>query len=120
MLSSDAFNVELAPEKDWRTAYPFVEAEARKFLDTLAEGMTLSTTALVDGIYTGAIIPQIRSRVFKALRASADRGLQRYVTKGEPEKVGHVENARRLHWHRGKVEGIPPAKSCCPECGRPF
>lgn len=110
---------ELAPERDWRTAYPYVEALARIVLDVLPEGTHISTTELVKRIYPGPD-PLVVNRIFKAVRAASQRGLVRYATKGEPEKIGHVEGARRLHWHSGLAEIIPPAKSCCPTCKRPL
>lgn len=119
-MPSSTLDKMLAPSVDWRQAYPVVEAEARIVLDVLAPGVELSTTELVDRIYTGTIDPQVRNRIFKALRAASERGLQRYCTRGEPERVGSVENARRTLWHAGKVEVISPAKSCCEKCGRPL
>jgi hypothetical protein len=120
MSNSAALDRLLAPAVDWRQAYPVVEIEARIVLDVLAPGVELSITKLVDRIYTGTIDPKVRNRIFKALRAASERGLQRYCTRGEPERVGSVENARRTHWHAGKAEIIPPAKSCCPTCRRPL
>lgn len=119
-MSNADINRELAADRDWRTAYPYVEAQARTVLDGLSHWV--STAALVALLYSPseAQDDKVRNRIFKALRAASTRGLQRYVTLGEPEKVGTVQNARRAHWHAGRAEVNPPVKSCCPACGRPL
>lgn len=115
MRNNEEVERELAPGRFWHTAYPYIEARAREILDTLLPGDRMTTGQLVFCIYTGAN-PQVRDRAFKALQAAATRGLSQYVTQGEPEKIGSVEGARRLWWHRPR-EGTP-AKPKCPKCKR--
>lgn len=115
---SRCYNVELAPHKHWRTAYALVEQEAKEFLETLASGERVTTTALVEILYDETFQqPVIKKRVFKALHALQTRELRDYCTRGEPEKIGNVENARRTYWHKPTGDAVS-AKSVCPTCRR--
>lgn len=119
-MGNEAVAAALAPQHDWKSAYAFVETEARKILDVgVTGGGSISTTVLADLIYSPneAHDPKVRKRVFQALKACAGHGLKRYVTMGEPEQVGVVMNARRLKWHAPLPEGVP---TCCPTCKRPL
>lgn len=120
-MSNDTVAAALAPQHDWKSAYAFVETEARKILDVgVAGGGSISTTVLADMIYSPneAYDPKVRKRVFQALKACANHGLKRYVTMGEPEQVGVVMNARRLKWHAPRPDGF--VEPCCPTCKRPL
>jgi len=106
----------LRPENDWRTAYAFVELEAKNLL-LIASG-TYTTTELADAIYSPAEAhdPKVRKRVFQALKALATRGLANYVTLQEPQE-GAFGTTRRKLWHAPRA--ITPAQ-CCPTCKRPL
>lgn len=107
----------VAPENDWRTAYPFVEAAAKAILDAWpADAPRLSTTGLVNRIYDpeGPVDPRVHTRIFKALNACALHGLKDYVVLAAPGRVGNVENAQRKLWGRPVTSGT----YCCPTCGR--
>ena len=122
MSSNPEVEAALAAEKDWRTAYPFVEEAARVILNGFSgqgQGTRISTTILADMIYNSNQThdPKVRKRVFQALKACATRGLQRYCTKGPPETIGGVANARRLWWHSPIMEISTPAP-ICPTCKR--
>lgn len=110
----------LRPENDWRTAYPFVEAAARKHLDRFKPAQSVTTTNLADLIYSPdeAHDPKVRKRVFQALKALATRGLAAYVTLGEPETIGASQGARRRHWHPAHTAAAPVRHSKCPTCGQ--
>lgn len=109
----------LAPVHDWRIAYPWVEAKARAILDPWLGFMT--TTELANRIYDPeqAHDPKVRKRVFQALKALETHGLATYLTMGEPERVGGVENGRRRLWHAPRI-GTTPLVQCCPTCKRPL
>lgn len=116
--SNERITAAVAPSQDWRTAYPFVEGEAKRVLDGLPEGSTVSTKALVDAIYSPAL-PQderVHARLFKALNACALKGLKAYMTLGEEETIGNFGRGRRKLWHRA-IAGIV---ATCKSCGRPL
>jgi len=110
----------LAPENDWRTAYPFVEVAARAILDTTGLS-SWTTTELADAIYNPneAHDPKVRKRVFQALKALATRGLASYCSVApEVARIGSIENARRKVWHAARAGLVSPPK--CPTCKRPL
>lgn len=120
-MANEDFNREVAPSQHWKTAYPFVEARAKAVLEALPEGATLSTTALVDALYSpeGVIDPRVHKRIYTALKALVLHGLKPYMTLGEPEKVGAQESARRKRWHNGKGVSLSLIQ-LCPTCKRPL
>lgn len=116
-MRNDKWDAAMAPEQPWKAAYAVVEAEAKGLLDTFGPAGRLHTTELVERLYTGSLKPT-RDRMFKALRALSTHGLEAYVTRGEPEKVGRVEGARRLLWGAPGATVQPCAT--CPTCRRPL
>lgn len=104
--------------RDWQVAYAWVEDQARAILDQLSPGCALSTTELAQRVYPMDHAAG-KKRVFKALAAAATKTMTRYVTFGEPEKIG-PRTGRRKTWHRPGAEIIPPPKKVCAGCGRPL
>lgn len=112
--------IALAPEKEWRTAYPFIEAAAKAILENLTPPhLVLSTTQLADEIYSPAQAhdTRVRKRVFQALKALATRGLAPYITLGEPEQIAGMESGRRKLWH---APSAVPKHKTCHVCGGPL
>lgn len=106
--------------KDWQVAYAWVEEQAKIVLSAESEGAVFSTSELASVIYTRAgsrASEKEIKRIYKALMAGATRNLRRYVTIGEPEKIG-PRVGRRKTWHRPGQEIIPPPVKTCPTCGR--
>lgn len=121
MPDNPAVAAALAPEQNWKTAYPFIEGQARTILDALVPpDLVLSTTTLADRIYSPdeAHDPRVRKRVFQALKALSTKGLRAYVSLADVETIGNRSGQRRL-WHRADPAAAP-APLCCPTCKRPL
>lgn len=118
-MSNAEIDAGVSMPANWKTAYPIVEAAAKVVLEALPEGASLSTTALVDAIYSPdqARNDAVRSRIFKALGACAEHGLKPYVTLGPLEQIGHLKEGRRKLWHRANA-AIEAPPFTCPTCKR--
>lgn len=122
------WNIALAPDQGWQSAYATVATEAREYLKTrLAPGDLISTNTLVEALYPAQFAKgegiTARRRIYKALAALATRTLADCCTKGEPKKFGRSPKLVRPNlWHAPRAAAItlPTMTVECPRCGHTF
>jgi hypothetical protein len=108
-------------EVPWAQASDAVIAHVAAYLDTLAEGATVSTSQLVEKLYPSDQVrgdAPARDRLFDIL-LKRKRGtndpllLVEYRTRG-PEKHVAKKLVRGWLWHKRKP--LPKRMICCPNC----
>lgn len=123
------WNVALAPDQGWQSAYATVATEAREYLKTqLAPGDLISTNTLVEALYPMRFAKgegiTARRRIYKALAAVAKHALADCCTKGEPKKFGRSAKLVRPNlWHAPRGSAITPFSKfqvVCPHCKETF
>lgn len=107
-MNAAEWNAILAPHVPWQDAYVAVEREARAYL-VLTDAKLLSTTELADALYPPADMRGeagigARRRLFKALAALTNHGLQDCCTRAEPCKSRRgLRTVRPWLWHTPRV-----------------
>lgn len=112
---NDLFRDELASPKVLRAT---VDHHARAHLATLAQGVTISTEALVESLYPRALAELsllgdvTRDKIFTCVLALAKTGMEDCCKKGEPSGKCFGKVKRPWLWF------APLEHEKCPACGQ--